>query len=96
MPKNMILRLGVDASDFHKKMAQAGASSESAGKRIKKNLTMSDIGGDVSKIMGWSGSATGLGRVNAGNADLALSHFCHPGTAGNFSLLSGYVGGCWL
>lgn len=73
MPKNMILRLGVDASDFHKKMAQAGASSESAGKRIKKNLTMSDIGGDVSKIMGWSGSATGLGSVNAGNADLALS-----------------------
>ena len=36
MARNMIIRLGVDASDFQKKMQQAGASAESAGRKIKK------------------------------------------------------------
>lgn len=40
MPRNMIIRLGVDASDFLKKMVRAGASAESAGQRIRKSLTL--------------------------------------------------------
>lgn len=71
MARNMIIRMGVDASDFQKKMAQAGASAESAGKRIKKGLSFNDLGSEVAKIMGWSGSAAGVGSINAGNVDLA-------------------------
>lgn len=71
MARNMIIRMGVDASDFQKKMAQAGASAESAGKRIKKGLSFSDLGAEVAKIMGWSGSAAGISSINADNVDLA-------------------------
>lgn len=71
MSRNMILRLGVDASDFKKKMEQAGASAESAGRRIKKSMTMSDLGAEVSKIMGWSGAGMNIGSINAGNVDAA-------------------------
>lgn len=75
MPKNMIIRLGVDASDFHKKMQQAGASAESAGKRIKKGFSVTglNLGAEVAKIMGWSGAATGVGSIHAGNIDAAKS-----------------------
>lgn len=75
MPKNMIIRLGVDASDFHKKMQQAGASAESAGKRIKKGFSVTglNLGAEVAKIMGWSGAATGVGSINVGNIDAAKS-----------------------
>lgn len=72
MPRNMIIRLGVDASDFQKKMERAGASAESAGKRIRKNMTM-NLGADVAKIMGWNGAASGFGSINAGNVDAARS-----------------------
>lgn len=71
MSRNMILRLGVDASDFKKKMEQAGASAESTGRRIKKSMTMSDLGAEVSKIMGWSGAGMNIGSINAGNVDAA-------------------------
>lgn len=74
MPKNMIVRLGVDASDFKKKMEQAGVAAENAGKRIKKNMSMSELGSEVSNIMGWGGSPSGImGTVNAGNAAAARS-----------------------
>lgn len=75
MPKNMIIRLGVDASDFQKKMQQAGASAESAGKRIKKGFSVTglNLGAEVAKIMGWSGAATGVGSIHAGNIDAAKS-----------------------
>ena len=72
MSRNMIVRLGIDASDFQKKMAQAGASAESTGKRIKKGMTM-NLGSEVAKIMSWSGNATGIGNINAGNVDTAIS-----------------------
>ena len=75
MPKNMIVRLGVDASDFQKKMQRAGASAESAGKRIKKGFSVTglNLGAEVAKIMGWSGAATGVGSINAGNINEAKS-----------------------
>ena len=73
MARNMIVRLGIDASDFQKKMAQAGASAESTGRRIKKSMTMSDLGAEVSKIMGWSGAGTAIGSINAGNVEAARS-----------------------
>lgn len=73
MTRNMVLRLGIDASDFQKKMQQAGASAESTGKRIKKSMTMDNLGAEVAKIMGWSGSATGIGDINAGNFETARS-----------------------
>ena len=73
MPSNMIVRLGVDASDFQKKMQQAGASAASAGKRIKKELSLTDLGSEVSKIMGWSGQSIGLGDITAQNVGLAQS-----------------------
>lgn len=72
MSRNMIVRLGIDASDFQKKMAQAGASAESTGKRIKKGMTM-NLGSEVAKIMGWSGNAAGIGSINAGNVETAIS-----------------------
>lgn len=71
MARNMIVRLGIDASDFQKKMAQAGASAESTGKRIKKSMSMEGLGSEVAKIMGWSGTATGVGSIDAGNIDAA-------------------------
>lgn len=39
MARNMIVRLGVDASSFLQKMIKAGAAAESTGQRIKKSLT---------------------------------------------------------
>ena len=39
MARNMIVRLGVDASDFTKKMEQAGVLSSSTGAKIRKNLS---------------------------------------------------------
>ena len=69
--RNLVVRLGVDASDFQKKMQQAGASAASAGKRIRKELNMSDLGAQVSEIMGWSGQTTGVGEINAQNVGLA-------------------------
>lgn len=71
MARNMIVRLGIDASDFQKKMAQAGASAESTGRRIKKSMSMEGLGSEVAKIMGWSGSASGVGSIDAGNIDVA-------------------------
>ena len=73
MSRNMILRLGVDASDFKKKMEQAGASAESTGRRIKQSMTMRDLGAEVSKIMGWNGAGMNIGSINAGNVDAARS-----------------------
>ena len=73
MARNMIVRLGIDASDFQKKMAQAGASAESTGRRIKKSMSMEGLGSEVAKIMGWSGGNAGVGSINAGNVDLARS-----------------------
>ena len=71
MARNMIVRLGVDASDFQKKMAQAGASAESASKRIRKSMTMDNIGSEVAKIMGWSGQSTSVGDITAQNVGMA-------------------------
>lgn len=73
MARNMIVRLGIDASDFQKKMAQAGASAESTGKRIKKSMSMDGLGSEVARIMGWGGAATGVGSINAGNIDVTRS-----------------------
>lgn len=71
MARNMIVRLGVDASDFQKKMQQAGIAADAAGKRIRKGLTMDNLGAEVSKIMGWSGQATGVGAITAQNLGIA-------------------------
>lgn len=73
MARSMIVRLGVDASDFKKKMEQAGADAASAGKRIKKELSVQDLGSQVSSIMGWSGAATGVGSITADNVGQAQS-----------------------
>ena len=73
MARNMIVRLGIDASDFQKKMQQAGVSAESTGRRIKKSMTIDNLGAEVSKIMGWSGAASGVGSINAGNVETARS-----------------------
>lgn len=73
MARNMIVRLGIDASDFQKKMQQAGASAESVGKKIKKNMSMEGLGSEVARIMGWGGAATDVGFINAGNIDVARS-----------------------
>lgn len=73
MARNMIVRLGIDASDFQKKMQQVGASAESVGKRIKKSMSMEGLGSEVARIMGWGGAATGVGSINAGNIDVARS-----------------------
>lgn len=45
MPKNMIIRLGVDASDFQKKMKQAGVLSSATGAKIKNALTANGLSG---------------------------------------------------
>ena len=71
MGRNMLVRLGVDASDFQKKMNQAGASAESTGKRIRKGLSMTNLSSEVGKIMGWSGASTGVGSITAQNLGIA-------------------------
>lgn len=45
MPNNMIIRLGVDASDFQKKMKQAGVLSAATGAKIKNALTANGLSG---------------------------------------------------
>lgn len=40
--RNLIVRLGVDAAGFLKKMAQAGYVAESTGKKINKSLTLDE------------------------------------------------------
>lgn len=71
MDRNMILRLGVDASDFQKKMQQAGVSAESTGRKIKKSMSIAGLGSEVAKIMGWHGDTIGVGSIDAGNIDVA-------------------------
>ena len=73
MARNMIVRLGVDASDFKKKMEQAGAVAASAGKRIKKELSSENLSRKVSNIMGWSLNPTGVGNITADNVAQAQS-----------------------
>ena len=69
---NMIVRIGADASDFQKKMQQAGITAESTGKRIKKGLSVS-LGEEVSKIMGWKSESTGVGAITASTLGMAQS-----------------------
>jgi len=71
--RNMIVRLGVDASDFKKKMEQAGAVAASAGKRIKKELSDEILSRKVANIMGWSLNPTGVGNITADNVGQAQS-----------------------
>lgn len=71
MPRNMIVRLGVDASDFQKKMALAGAYAENASKRIKKSMNMDNLSDEVAKIMGWRGQTSGIGSITAQNLGIA-------------------------
>ena len=71
MARNMIVRLGVDASDFQKKMAQAGMTADATGKRIRKGLNIDNLGSEVAKIMGWSGQSTGVGSITAQNLGIA-------------------------
>lgn len=71
MARNMIVRLGIDASDFQKKMQQAGVSAEATGRKIKKSMSMQNLGSEVAKIMGWHGTAAGVGSINAENVDVA-------------------------
>ena len=71
MARNMIVRLGIDASDFQKKMQQAGVSAETTGRKIRKSMSMQNLGSEVAKIMGWRGTAAGVGSINAENVDVA-------------------------
>lgn len=71
MARNMIIRLGIDASDFQKKMAQAGASAESTGKRIKKSLEQDSLGERAAKIMGWRGENIGITSIRDSNVAAA-------------------------
>lgn len=71
MARNMILRLGVDASDFKKKMERAGAYADSAGKRIKKSLEQDSLGERAAKIMGWRGENIGITSIRDSNVAAA-------------------------
>lgn len=71
MARNMIVRLGVDASDFQKKMAQAGMTADATGKKIRKGLNVNNLGAEVAKIMGWSGQSSGVGSITAQNVGIA-------------------------
>ena len=72
MGRNMNLRLGVDASDFEKKMQKAGIAAENTGKRIKKGLSV-NLGAETAKIMGWGNEFTGIGAITASTLGLAQS-----------------------
>lgn len=72
MGRNMNLRLGVDASDFEKKMQKAGIAAESTGKRIKKGLSV-NLGAETAKIMGWGNEFTGIGAITASTLGMAQS-----------------------
>lgn len=69
--RNMIFRMGVDASDFKTKMEQAGVTAERTGKRIKDSFSGAVLSDEVSRIMGWGSSSTGVRAITADNVALA-------------------------
>lgn len=69
--RNMIFRMGVDASDFKTKMEQAGVTAERTGKRIKDSFSGAGLSDEVSRIMGWGSSSTGVRAITADNVALA-------------------------
>lgn len=66
MPRNLIVRVGLDPSGYNSGMAKLPKTAESVSKKVKKSLGQYDLSQSVGKAMGWSGAASdAVTQVNA-------------------------------
>lgn len=66
MPRNLIVRVGLDPSGYNSGMAKLPKTAESVSKKVKKSLGQHDLSQSVGKAMGWSGAASdAVTQVNA-------------------------------
>lgn len=72
MPKNLIVRVGLDPSGYNSGMEKMAQKAESTSKRISKAMGNTTLSQRVGKSMGWSGNVSDAStQVNAGNIDAA-------------------------
>lgn len=72
MPKNLIIRVGLDPSGYNSGMEKMAQKAESTSKRISKAMGNTTLSQRVGKTMGWSGNVSdAITQVNAGNIDAA-------------------------
>ena len=68
MPKNLIVRLGLDPSGYNSGLAKLPKTAESVSKKVNKALSKYNITQNVGTAMGWSGNMSDtVTQVNAGN-----------------------------
>lgn len=68
MPRNLIVRVGLDASGYHAGLAKMPKAAESVSKKVNKALSQYDISQNVGKAMGWSGKVSdAVTQVNSTN-----------------------------
>ncbi len=72
MPKNLIVRVGLDPSGYNNGMDKMAQKAETTSKRISKAMGNTTLSQRVGKAMGWSGNVSdAITEVNAGNIDAA-------------------------
>lgn len=72
MPKNLIVRVGLDPSGYNSGMEKMAQKAESTSKRISKAIGNTTLSQRVGETMGWSGNVSdAITEVNAGNIDAA-------------------------
>lgn len=72
MPKNLIVRVGLDPSGYNNGMEKMAQKAETTSKRISKAMGNTTLSQRVGKSMGWSGNVSdAITEVNAGNIDAA-------------------------
>lgn len=68
MPRNLIVRVGLDPSGFNAGLAKIPKAAESVSKKVSKALSQYDITQNVGKAMGWSGNVSdAVTQVNSSN-----------------------------
>lgn len=68
MPKNLIVRLGLDPSGYNSGLAKLPKTAESVSKKVNKALSKYNITQNVGTAMGWSGNMSDtVTQVNADN-----------------------------
>lgn len=72
MPRNLIVRVGLDPSGYNTGMEKMAQKAETTSKRISKAMGNTTLSQRVGKTMGWSGNVSdAITEVNAGNIGAA-------------------------
>lgn len=72
MPRNLIVRVGLDPSGYNTGMEKMAQKAETTSQRISKAMGNTTLSQRVGKTMGWSGNVSdAITEVNAGNIDAA-------------------------